>query len=132
MAQGEVLKVGMLLEESFTVEPEHAADRVGSGGVPVLASPWMIAFMERVAFQLLEKQLPAGQSSVGIHIDVRHIAPSPIGAEARVLAEIKEIAGSQVTFSIQAWDEVEKIGTGSHRRVIIDEERFLSRVAEKG
>ena len=118
-------------EESFAVEEQHTAAHVGSGGSRVLASPWMIAFMERAARKLLGDVLPEGWSSVGVHVDVRHLAPTPVGGRVRARAEVTALQGSKVDFAVQAWDEHELVGEGTHRRVVIDEARFLSRVASK-
>lgn len=121
----------MQREETFMVAREHTAEYVGSGASPVLATPWMIAFMERVAFRSLQELLPRGRSNVGVLVEVHHLAPTPVGAAVRVMSEVEEIDGSQVTFSLHAWDEEEKIGEGRHKRVIIDEARFLKRVEKK-
>ena len=125
------LKVGLTREETFQVTEEQAASHVGSGGSRVLATPWMIAFMERVAFRLLEKHLPEGESSVGVLVDVSHLAPTPVGKSVRVEAEIAELEGSKVKFVLQVWDHVEKVGEGRHHRVVINEARFLRRVEAK-
>lgn len=125
------LRLGLTREETFTVEEEHAARAVGSGSSRVLATPSMIAFMERVAHRLLVAHLADGQSSVGVLVDVRHLAPTPIGSTIRVKVEVEQLEKSRVTFSVAAWDQVEKIGEGSHERVVIDEERFLHRVSTK-
>ena len=127
----EVIQKGMIREEMFQVAEEHTAIHVGSGGSRVLATPWMIAFMERVAHRLLAENLPAGESSVGVLVDVRHLAPTPIGAAVRVQVEIVTVDGAQVTFSVQAWDQAEKIGEGRHQRVLINEARFQRRVEGK-
>ena len=74
----DILQSGMGREELFTVQDEHSAAHVGSGSARVLATPWLIAFMERTARDLLADVLPEGYTSVGIHVDVRHLAPSPI------------------------------------------------------
>ena len=125
------LRQGQIREEIFTVEEEHAAASVGSGGSRVLATPWMIAFMERVAYRLLAEHLGEGESSVGVLVKVRHLAPTPVGASVRVRAEVEDQKNSQVTFIVAAWDQKEKIGEGNHKRVVIDKERFLRRVAAK-
>lgn len=126
-----VIKKGLVYEESFQVAEEHSAIQVGSGGSRVLATPWLIAFMERVAYQMLEDVLPEGRSSVGVLVDVRHMAPTPIGSTVRVRAEIEDLQGSSVVYRVQAWDQVEKIGQGIHQRVVIDEARFLKRLEGK-
>ena len=127
----EVIQKGMTREEIFQVAEEHTALTVGSGASRVLATPWMIAFMERVAHRLLAENLPAGESSVGVLVDVHHLAPTPIGAEVRVQVEIVTLEGARVNFSVQAWDQAEKIGEGCHQRVVINEARFLRRVEGK-
>jgi len=127
----EIIKTGMTVERTFPVEVQHSSLQAGSGGVAVLATPWMIAFMENAAFNLLESALPGGFSSVGVLVEVRHLAPTPIGGKVRVQAEIKVVEGMQVSFDLQAWDEGEQIGTGQHQRVVIDKARFLKRVNEK-
>ena len=126
-----LIQIGNIQEESFQVADEHSAIQVGSGGAQVLATPWLIAFMERVAYRMLEDVLPEGQSSVGVLVDVRHIAPTPIGRKVRVHAEVEDLQGSEVVFKVQAWDQVEKIGQGNHHRVVIDEARFLKRLEGK-
>jgi predicted thioesterase len=131
MVEDKVIQVGMSREELFHVAEEHAAITVGSGASRVLATPWMIAFMERVAHRMLAENLPAGESSVGVLVDIRHLAPTPIGAAVRVQAEIVMIEGSRLTFSVQAWDREEKIGEGRHQRVVINEARFLRGVEKK-
>jgi len=121
----------MTREDSFTVAMENSAIHLGSGSTRVLATPWMIAFMERVSHRLLTCCLPEGISSVGSHLDVRHLAPTPVGVTIKVKAEVLSVEGNRVFFSIQAWDELEKIGEGRHERVVIDEQRFLKRVEKK-
>lgn len=127
-----ILMVGMAREETFQVAEEHAAAHVGSGGSRVLASPWMIAFMERVAFRLLEEHLLEGESSVGVFVEVSHLAPTPVGKSVRVKVEISDLEGFKVSFTLQAWDHIEKVGKGKHIRVVIDKARFLHRVEAKG
>jgi len=113
------------------VEEAHSAIHIGSGSHRVLASPWMITFMERAARLLLADLLPSGYSSVGVHVDIRHLAPTPVGGMLRVRAEVLAVENAKVKFSVQAADQVEPVGAGFHERVIIEEERFLRRVARK-
>lgn len=127
----ELIQPGMTREDSFPITMENSAIHIGSGSSRVLATPWMIAFMERVSHRLLTCCLPEGYSSVGTHLDVHHLAATPIGATIRVKAEVLSLDGNHVYFSIEAWDEQEKIGEGKHERVIIDEARFLKRVERK-
>jgi predicted thioesterase len=131
MDLNQILQPGLSREETFVVEEQHSAIHVGSGSLRVLATPWLITFMERTARLLLSERLPPGYSSVGVHVDVYHLAPSPVGAVVRARAEVQSIEGMRVNFIVQAWDNQEKIGEGSHQRVVIDEGRFLRRVAAK-
>ncbi len=126
-----IISPGMTLEETYRVEEEHTAMHVGSGSLRVLASPWMITYMERAARSLLAQHLPRGYSSVGVHLDVRHLAPTAVGALVRARAVVQSLDGNKVNFSIEAWDGAEQIGGGTHQRVVVDEERFLRRVAAK-
>jgi predicted thioesterase len=123
---------GMTHEETFTVEERHLASHLGSGSIRVLATPAMIALMERTSLNLLAQHLPHGQTSVGSKVDVRHLAPTPLGMQVRIRAEIIRMDGILVEFRVEAWDDKEQVGEGTHLRVVIDEARFLKRVAAKG
>jgi len=125
------VKLGLKEEQEFVVQEEHTAGHVGSGSLRVLATPSMIGFMERVARDLMERNLPDGYSSVGVWVDVRHLAATPVDARVRVSCEVTGVNGRKVDFSVQAWDEVEKIGEGRHQRVAIDVARFLQRLQAK-
>lgn len=126
------IRVGMSREEAFTVKEEHSAAQVGSGAYQVLATPWLIAFMERAAHRLLAENLPEGRSSVGVRVEVQHLAPTPVGGVVRVSARITSVEGTRVDLAVSAWDGQEQVGTGTHRRVIVDDERFRRRIQEKG
>jgi fluoroacetyl-CoA thioesterase len=127
----EIIKPGMTREETFLVDEDKTARHVGSGASRVLASPWLIAFMERVSHRLIAERLPDGFSSVGVLVNVRHLAPTPVDSQVRVRAEVTEVDGTRVTLFVQAWDHVDLVGDGSHQRVVIDQERFLRRVEAK-
>lgn len=127
----EVFHPGMIFERRYQVKPEHAASHVGSGSAPVLATPWMIAFMEQVSRDLLAQHLPEGYSSVGVHLDVHHLAPTPVGLDVLITAEVLRVNKNRVHFKVRAQDDVEQVGEGMHERVIIDEDRFMRRVTEK-
>lgn len=131
MEFNQVFKVGMRSEQSFIVEERFTAGHVGSGSLRVLATPSMIAFMERVASEWMQGFLPEGMSSVGVHIDVHHLAATPVGGKVRILCEVAGGEGRRVDFRVEAWDEVEKIGEGTHQRFVIDVERFLKRLETK-
>jgi fluoroacetyl-CoA thioesterase len=122
---------GMTHDESYIVGEQDLASHIGSGASRVLATPCMILFMERTAHRLLAQKLPQGYSSVGVEVQVKHLAPTPMGSTVHVLATVEAVDGLKVNFRIEAWDEVEKIGDGTHQRFIIDESRFLKRVLAK-
>ena len=122
---------GTVREETFLVEDQHTAYHIGSGDERVLGTPWMISFMERVSNRLVAAQLPEGQMSVGVHVDVRHLAATPVKAEIRVRAEVLEVTKNRVKLSIEAWDPVDKIGEGSHLRVVVERDRFMTRALAK-
>jgi predicted thioesterase len=127
----DLIHPGMTNEETFVVEERQLAPHVGSGALRVLATPWLIAQMEGASHRLLAKHLPEGYSSVGIHVDMRHLAPTPLGNTVRVRTEVLSVDGWTVAFAVQAWDSKEQIGECKHERFVIDEARFLKRVAAK-
>lgn len=135
MDLSKIVQPGLTHEASFMVEEKDLATHVGSGAAGVLATPVMIAFMEKISHTLLAKHLPEGYSSVGTLVNVRHLAPTPLGATVHVRADVLDLDGLKVTLSVQAWDEIdevtEKIGEGLHERFVINEARFLKRVEEK-
>jgi fluoroacetyl-CoA thioesterase len=125
------IQPGLHLEEKYPVEEAHLAVHVGSGSLRVLATPWMIARMEMLSHQLLKAFLPDSASSVGVMVNVQHLAPTPLRDVLRVRCEIVEVNGREVLLEVKAWDEHELVGEGLHKRVIIDTERFLRRAAAK-
>jgi predicted thioesterase len=131
MEFAECIEVGMKHEATFQVDEQYTAFHIGSGSLRVLATPSMIGFMERISHQLLARCLPEGYSSVGSLVDVRHLAPTPLGWTVRVTSEVIEVDGRKVTLAVEAWDDEEKVGEGRHQRVVINLERFLQRVQAK-
>ena len=127
----EFITPGMTREETFLVAEQHTAYHIGSGDEKVLATPWMISFMERVSNRLIAEHLPEGQMSVGVHVDVKHLAATPVKAQIRVRAEILEVVKNRIKLSIDAWDNEDQIGTGTHLRAVVEKERFMKRVLSK-
>ena len=119
------LSPGLALDLEFEVRPEHSAAHIGSGSVQVLSTPSMIAFIEITSLKLLDTHLPQGHSSVGARVDIRHLAPSPVGCTVRVSAEITAVDGRKVTLDVNAREGDKQIGAGTHERAVIDVERFL-------
>ena len=115
----------------MTVAEQHTAPHIGSGHVKVLATPVLVTLMEAAALKAVDGLLPDGYQTVGTRIDVRHYAATPVGMHVTVSAEVIKVEGRSVTFSLIAEDEKERIGEGSHERVIINVARFDQRVQEK-
>ncbi len=113
------------------VEPHMLASAVGSGSLEVLATPWLVALMEAAACAALDGALDPGQTSVGVRVDVRHLAPPPPGVRVRARAEVTQVDGRRVVFAVEASDSDEKIGEGTHERALVDGQRLLARAAAK-
>jgi predicted thioesterase len=92
----------------------------------------MIALMEKAAAEAVQPHLAAGQSTVGTLVNITHIAATPVGQTVKAKAELLEVDGRRLIFAVTAYDEMERIGEGRHERFIIDDDRFLNRVARKG
>lgn len=116
---------------TIVVGPEHTAPHVGSGVVPVLATPVMINMFEAAALAAVEDVLPEGYQSVGITLDVRHFAATPVGMEVFAAAELVSVEGRTLRFRVEARDAHEPIGDGFHERVLIKLGRFDQRMADK-
>ena len=113
------------------VGPEHTAPFVGSGRIAVLATPVMINVIEAAALNAVEHLLPAGLQSLGIHLDVSHIAATPVGLQVTATAEVAGVDGRTITFRVEARDPLEVIGGGTHQRVVVSVARFDERVQRK-
>src|SRR5271170_1192022 len=122
---------GLSGSAEITVGPEHTASFVGSGRIAVLATPVMINLIEAAALAVVEHLLPAGHQSLGIHLDVGHTAATPIGVRVTAMAEVISLEGRVITFRVQARDEFEPIGGGTHQRVVVSVARFDERVQRK-
>lgn len=127
------MQIGDKYEVTSLVTEETTARRVGSGGLDVFATPCMTALMEQAAYTLLQRELPEGRTSVGTKLDVFHVSASPVGMRVRATAEVTEVSGDgrSVGFKVAAYDDAGLIGEGSHRRAVIDAERFLTKCNNK-
>lgn len=123
------MNIGKKLVKEFLVKDSHSAKNMGSGDLEVLSTPCLVAFMEETCKNLLSTHLENGFSSVGSHISVDHLAPSKIGNTIKVEAEIKDIEKEKIiNFEVTTYDGDKKIGQAKHTRVIINVEKFLSRL----
>jgi fluoroacetyl-CoA thioesterase len=125
------LNPGRTGSAELVVGVEHSAPSIGSGLVPVLGTPVMINLIEAAALAAVERLLPPGHQSLGIHLDVRHFAATPIGMRVRATAELTAVEGRTLSFRVEARDDVEPIGDGTHQRVIVNVARFDQRVQRK-
>ncbi len=122
---------GLTGTAEIVVGPEHTAPFVGSGRIAVLATPVMINLIEAAALAAVEHLLPAGHQSLGIQLDISHTAATPIGLHVTATAEVSRVEGRTITFRVTARDELETIGGGTHRRVVVSVSRFDERVRRK-
>ncbi len=127
----ENLQLGLIGESSQVVTDQLTAALYGSGLVPAFATPAMVALMENASVAAIQKHLGAGQTSVGVEVNVKHLAATPVGMRVRARSEVTAVDGRRVSFKVEAWDEREKIGEGTHQRVIVDDARFKERMAQK-
>ena len=125
------LKPGLKGRAETTVTPDNTAQAVGSGLVPVFATPYMIALMENAAVNAVQAALSADEGTVGTRLDVTHDAATPIGLKVWAEAELTAVEGRKLTFAVTAYDEREQIGGGVHERFIIKPEKFLVRAEGK-
>ena len=117
--------------KAITVGDEHTAPFVGSGRVRVLATPVMINLFEAAALAAIEHLLPEGHQSLGTHLDVTHVAATPVGMRVTATADVIAVEGRLVKFKVSARDERDLIGEGLHDRVIDNVAKFDLRVQEK-
>jgi fluoroacetyl-CoA thioesterase len=127
----EAIQPGLKGEVRLVVAEEHTAKHLGSGAVQVLATPQVALLMERAGVAAVDYLLPEGYRTVGAYLDVRHLAPTPIGMEVVASAELLQVEGRRLTFRVEVRDEVELVGEGTHERAIINVQKFGDRVAQK-
>lgn len=126
------VKVGASMEIEKVVTSNDTAIHFGSGEVNVLATPVMIGWMENAALNSVKSLLPPEYDTVGTNVNVSHIAATPVGMSVRIVSELIEVNGKMLTFKVKAYDEIDKIGEGTHGRAIIETKKFLQRTKEKG
>ena len=125
------LRPGITAEVEVVVSPQMTASAVGNEGVEVLSTPHLIALMEDAATRAVQPHLPAGAGTVGILVNIKHLAATPVGMRVRTRAVLREVDGRRFVFDVEAHDDQEKIGEGVHERFQIQMDRFLARVSEK-
>jgi len=125
------VNIGLEGEAQDLVTQENTAKRYGSGGIEVYATPAMVGLMENASLKSVDPKLPEGFATVGINLEIKHLAATPIGMNVRAKAILREIDNKKLTFYVQAFDEKEMIGEGTHTRYIIQVDKFLQRMQEK-
>jgi predicted thioesterase len=131
MSTNPALAPGLKGSAGLVVAAEHTAPHVGSGRVPVLATPVVINLLEAAALAAVEHLLPAGQQSLGTELNVRHFAATPVGMRVWAEAELIAVDGRTLKFRVSARDEREPISEGTHERVVVNVARFDRRMEEK-
>jgi len=122
---------GMKHTEKETVTEKNTAIAMGSGSLPVYATPAMACLMEKAAAEILDKTLPDDWTSVGISLQIKHNAATPVGGEIRAEAELTDVNGRRFVFTVRAFDGYEEIGCGQHERFAVVAEKFLSKAMSK-
>ncbi|MGN1013727.1 MAG: thioesterase family protein [Butyricicoccus sp.] len=127
-----MLEIGIKGQCELVVDESVSAKTMGSGTLDVFATPAMIALMEKTAWTSVQPYLEEGSGSVGTLLNVTHDAPTPLGMKVRCESELVEVSGRKLVFTVTAYDEVGKIGGGTHERFIIQNEKFQAKANKKG
>ena len=125
------IAAGMKGEAFNLVEREDTAQEGGSGSLLVYATPCMAALMEGAACEAIAEALGETQTTVGTELNIQHLSATPVGLEVRAEAIVTSVDGKVITFEVQAYDETGQIGRGTHKRVIVNSQKFLDKAYEK-
>ena len=125
------IEIGMKGEARTLVEREDTAAEVGSGSLLVYATPCMVALMEGAACEAIASELKETETTVGTELNIQHISATPVGLEVWAEATVTAVEGKVITFSLRAFDEAGEIGSGSHKRVIVNSQKFLDKAYSK-
>lgn len=128
MTRNNMVEVGLKHKSELTVTDAVTAVRMGSGDMPVLATPAMMALMENAAMLAVADDLPEGSTTVGGHIASSHLRPSKIGDVVRAVAEVTKVDGRKIEFKVSAYSGDVLLGEGTHLRFVVDRERFMSKI----
>lgn len=126
------MEIGSVSQTVTLVTKSATAISVRSGTLPVFATPAMAALMEEAACACAAPFLQAGETTVGISLNIRHTAATPVGMNVYAEARLTAADGRKLTFDVRAWDDTDEIGSGTHERVIVSSEKFLAKVQKKG
>ncbi len=120
--------IGLKHTSELTVTDAVTAIKIGSGDMPVLATPAMMALMENAAMLAVANELSEGCTTVGGHIESSHLKPSKIGDKVKAIAEVTKVDGKKIEFKVAAYCADVLLGEGTHLRFIVDKERFMSKL----
>lgn len=123
------MEAGIKNEKSLIVTEDLTASKVGSGLLPVYATPSMIALMENTCAESVQSYLAEGEGTVGVAVDIKHISATLVGMTVRCESLLKEVNGKKLVFEVNAYDEKGLIGTGIHKRAVINNEAFMARLS---
>ena len=123
--------VGMKIRVEEVVTEQNTAICAGSGTLPVFATPFMCALMEKSAWMAIAPALNEGDSSVGTKLNISHVSATPVGLKVWAESEVTAVDGKRIEFKVTAGDEKGLIGEGTHERFIVTDERFLAKTAKK-
>jgi fluoroacetyl-CoA thioesterase len=123
---------GLRGEAALTVDTSHTASALGSGNLPTLGTSALVALLERAAVNAIRRALQTGDESVGVMVNVRHLAPTPLGKRVRAEATVTAVDGRRISFDVRASDAVAVIAEGTHERVLVDREDFVWKAAARG
>ncbi|MDR1724798.1 MAG: thioesterase family protein [Bacteroidales bacterium] len=110
------------------VNEKNTAKAHGSGLLDVFATPAMIALMEETSHKSIESYLPHGYASVGTQLNIKHVKATPKGMKVYCISKLQTVEGRKLLFSVEAYDETDKIGYGLHERYIVETDRFMSKI----
>lgn len=125
------IEIGAKATYKVMVDKSNTAKTMGSGSLEVFATPSMVAIMEKSSTMAIEKYLDEGSTTVGTALDITHVSATPVGMEVSATAEVIAVNGREISFKVQAFDEVGLIGEGIHKRFIVFAEKFQSKTNAK-
>ena len=127
------IEPGATAEIGYTVTEDLTAHAMGNRGVHVLATPFVVGLLESASVAVVHPHLPPGAGTVGTLVEMKHLAATPVGMKVRARATLVSTDGKRFLFSVEAWDEKDKIAEGRHERFVVpDMEKFLARAMKKG
>jgi predicted thioesterase len=127
----EPLQVGLVFQKTITVTEELSAKHLAGSGIAVFSTPELVRFVEICALEGVRPSLQPGQDTVGTHIDLRHLAATPVGMRVTATCTLKGVDRRRLSLTFEVHDELDKIGEGTHERFIIDREKQQQRLQEK-